>query len=73
MAAPAVKLLTVAFPDTNALLVQWVVTMSSLFILPTLFMAGRLGRRFNRKSILIAGLLMYIVGCVGRHSCIRLT
>lgn len=42
IAAPAVKLLAVDFPDTIALLVQWVVTMSSLFILPTLFLAGRL-------------------------------
>lgn len=65
MAAPAVKLLAVAFPDTNALLVQWVVTLSSLFILPTLFMAGRLGRRFPRKHIIIAGLLLYIIGGVG--------
>ncbi|BFT70952.1 MFS transporter [Paenibacillus sp. P36] len=65
MAAPAVKPLAVAFPGTNALLVQWVVTISSLFILPTLFMAGNLGRRFSRKSILIAGLLMYIIGGVG--------
>jgi MFS family permease len=65
MAAPAVKLLTVAFPNTNALLVQWVVTVSSLFILPTLFMAGSLGRRFPRKYILLVGLLMYVIGGVG--------
>jgi MFS family permease len=65
MAAPAVKPLAAAFPGTNALLVQWVVTISSLFILPTLFMAGKLGRRFSRKNILIAGLLLYIIGGVG--------
>ncbi|MFC5451252.1 MFS transporter [Paenibacillus aestuarii] len=65
MAAPAVKLLAVAFPDTNALWVQWVVTLSSLFILPTLFIAGKLGRRFPRKHILIAGLLLYIIGGTG--------
>ncbi|MFH5181674.1 MFS transporter [Paenibacillus sp. TAB 01] len=65
IAAPAVKLLAVAFPDTDALLVQWVVTLSSLFILPSLFMAGYLSRRFPRKNILIAGLLLYLLGGVG--------
>ncbi|MBM7564874.1 MFS transporter [Paenibacillus sacheonensis] len=65
MAAPAVKPLAVAFPDTSALLVSWVVTLSSLFILPTLFIAGRLGRRFPRKNILLAGLLLYTFGGVG--------
>lgn len=65
LAAPAVKPLVVAFPGTNALFVQWIVTISSLFILPTLFMAGNLGRRFSRKNILITGLLMYIIGGVG--------
>jgi MFS family permease len=65
IAAPAVKLLAVAFPDTNALLIQWVVTLSSLFILPTLFMAGYLSKRFSRKNILIIGLLLYLVGGIG--------
>ncbi|CAI6087631.1 hypothetical protein COHCIP112018_05622 [Cohnella sp. JJ-181] len=65
MAAPALKPLAVAFPNTDALLVQWVVTISSLFILPTLFLSGTLGRRFNRKSILITGLVLYLIGGVG--------
>ncbi|MBA2937148.1 MFS transporter [Paenibacillus sp. CGMCC 1.16610] len=65
MAAPAVKPLAVAFPNTDALLVQWVVTLSSLFILPTLFLSGTLGRRFNRKTILITALILYLIGGVG--------
>lgn len=63
--APAVKLLAVAFPDTSTLLIQWVVTLSSIFILPTLFLVEPLSRRFNRKSILIAGLLLYLLGGIG--------
>jgi MFS family permease len=65
MAAPAVKPLAIAFPNTDALSVQWVVTLSSIFILPTLFLSGSLGRRFNRKSILITGLVLYLIGGVG--------
>ncbi|MDF2962293.1 MAG: hypothetical protein K0S39_4028 [Paenibacillus sp.] len=65
IAAPAVKLLVDAFPDTNALLIQWVVTLSSLFILPTLFMTGYLSKRFSRKNILIIGLLLYLAGGIG--------
>lgn len=63
--APAVKLLAVAYPDTSTLLIQWVVTLSSIFILPTLFLVEPLSRRFNRKSILITGLLLYLVGGIG--------
>ncbi|MGP0584834.1 MFS transporter [Paenibacillus timonensis] len=65
MAAPALKQLAVAFPNTDALLVQWVVTLSSLFILPTLFLSGILNRKFNRRSILITGLVLYLFGGVG--------
>lgn len=65
LAAPAIKLLKVDFPDSSALLIQWVVTLSSLFILPTLFMAGYLSRRFSRKNILIFGLVLYLIGGVG--------
>ncbi|WP_276355791.1 MFS transporter [Cohnella caldifontis] len=65
IAAPVVKLLAVAFPETDRLLIQWIVTISSLFILPTLFMASYLARNFPRKNILIVGLLLYIVGGIG--------
>ncbi|MCM3631207.1 MFS transporter [Paenibacillus glycanilyticus] len=65
MAAPALKPLAVAFPNIDALLIQWVVTLSSLFILPTLFLSGTLNRKFNRKSILIMGLILYLIGGVG--------
>ncbi|WP_187273827.1 MFS transporter [Paenibacillus sp. N3.4] len=65
IAAPAVKLLMVDFPDTSALLIQWVVTLSSLFILPTLFIAGYLSKKFSRKHILLVGLILYIIGGIG--------
>ncbi|UUZ83118.1 MFS transporter [Paenibacillus sp. P26] len=65
IAAPVVKLLAVAFPETDRSLIQWIVTISSLFILPTLFMASYLARNFPRKNILIVGLLLYIVGGIG--------
>jgi MFS family permease len=65
IAAPAVNLLAVAFPHINTLLIQWVVTLSSLFILPPLFMASHLARRFPRKHILIVGLLLYLIGGIG--------
>ncbi|WP_197286112.1 MFS transporter [Paenibacillus sp. FJAT-27812] len=65
IAAPAVNLLAVTFPHVNTLLIQWVVTLSSLFILPSLFMASYLARRFPRKHILIVGLLLYLIGGIG--------
>ncbi|MEK8127940.1 MFS transporter [Paenibacillus filicis] len=65
MAAPALKLLAVAYPTVSPLLIQWVVTLSSLFILPTLFLSGPLGKRFPRKNILITGLLLYLIGGIG--------
>ncbi|WP_219835682.1 MFS transporter [Paenibacillus sp. R14(2021)] len=65
LAAPAIKLLKVDFPDTSSLLIQWVVTLSSLFILPTLLMASTLAKKFSRKSILIFGLVFYVIGGIG--------
>ncbi|WP_310187788.1 MFS transporter [Bacillus sp. 3255] len=65
LAAPAIKLLKLDFPDTSSLLIQWVVTLSSLFILPTLLFASTLAKKFSRKSILIVGLMLYIIGGIG--------
>ncbi|WP_314591780.1 MFS transporter [Paenibacillus terrigena] len=62
LAAPAIKLLKVDFPDTSSLLIQWVVTLSSLFIMPTLLFASTLAKKISRKSILIVGLVLYIIG-----------
>lgn len=65
LAAPAVKLLQADFPHVSGLLLQWVVTLSSLFILPTLFLAGYLSKRISKKSILILGLVIYLIGGIG--------
>lgn len=65
LAAPAIKLLKVDFPETSSLLIQWVVTLSSLFILPTLLLASTFAKKFSRKSILIVGLIFYVLGGVG--------
>ncbi|WP_317981404.1 MFS transporter [Paenibacillus glycanilyticus] len=65
LAAPAIKLLKADFPDTSSLLIQLVVTLSSLFILPTLLLASTLAKKFSRKSILIFGLVLYLIGGIG--------
>ncbi|RED37394.1 MFS transporter [Paenibacillus sp. VMFN-D1] len=65
LAAPALKSLKADFPDTSALLIQWVVTLSSLFILPTLLFASTLAKKFSRKSILVVGLAAYVIGGIG--------
>jgi MFS family permease len=65
LAAPAVKLLKIDFPSTDALFLQWVVTLSSFFILPTLFMVSYLSRKFSRKFIILTGLVLYLIGGVG--------
>jgi MFS family permease len=65
IATPAIRLLAVDFPHTSALLLQWIITISSLFILPTLFSVTYLSKRFSRKSIVLVGLLLYLIGGVG--------
>ncbi|MFD2613374.1 MFS transporter [Paenibacillus gansuensis] len=64
LAAPAVKLLVVEFPDTSLTLIQLIVTLSSLFILPTLTIVGFLSKRFAKKDLLITGLVLYLIGGV---------
>lgn len=65
LAAPAVKLLADEFSDSSQVLIQLIVTFSSVFILPTLLLVSMLSRRFPKKAILIAGLVLYVIGGVG--------
>ncbi|WP_317981142.1 MFS transporter [Paenibacillus glycanilyticus] len=64
LAAPAVKLLAVEFPDTSLTFIQLIVTLSSLFILPTLTIVGFLSKKFAKKDLLIFGLILYLIGGV---------
>ncbi|MCM3627070.1 MFS transporter [Paenibacillus glycanilyticus] len=65
LAAPAVKLLMLDFTEVNTVLIQLVVTFASFFILPSLLIGNLLSRWLSKKTLLVIGLLLYVIGGVG--------
>jgi len=65
LAAPAIKLLALDFPDSSPVLIQLIVTFSSFFVVPSLLAVGTLSEKFSKKSILVFGLILYLIGGVG--------
>ncbi|MFF2911617.1 MFS transporter [Paenibacillus sp. NPDC057934] len=65
LAAPAVKLLMMDFPDASSTLVQSIVTFPSFFIIPALLIVSLLSRFLSKKVILVIGLILYTIGGVG--------
>lgn len=65
LAAPAVKLLMLDFTAVNPVLIQLVVTFASFFILPSLLVGSLLANRLSKKTLLVIGLILYVIGGVG--------
>ncbi|WP_219838542.1 MFS transporter [Paenibacillus sp. R14(2021)] len=65
LAAPAVKLLMLDFTEANTVLIQLVVTFASFFILPSLLIGNLLSRWLSKKTLLVIGLILYVIGGVG--------
>ncbi|GIP26146.1 permease [Paenibacillus sp. J23TS9] len=65
LAAPAIKLIGVDFPDASPVLVQLIVTFASFFVVPALLSVRFISTYFSKKTILLFGLLLYIIGGVG--------
>lgn len=63
--SPALGEISAAFPDAPATLIQLVATLPSLVIIAASLAAGLLARRFSKRSLLFAGLLIYAVGGMG--------
>jgi len=63
--APALGNISDTFDDSTELLIKMVLTISSLMIIPSSIISGKLIEKVKKRSLLIAGISIYIVGGIG--------
>ena len=62
--APALGVIKDAFPNASQLQIQLIISMPALFIFLTNLFFSRLSARFGSKTLVLAGLTLYVVGGV---------
>lgn len=63
--APALGNISDTFGDSTELLIKMVLTISSLMIIPSSIISGKLVGKVNKRSLLITGISIYIIGGIG--------
>lgn len=63
--APAMGDIVRYFPDVHPIYLQMIITLPSLMVIPCTVFSHRLCRRFGKRRVLVAGLLLYFVGGCG--------
>lgn len=63
--SPALGLIAKAFPEADSVLIKLILTAPSLMIIPFSFLASFLTSKITKRSILMIGLLIYLIGGVG--------
>jgi MFS family permease len=63
--APGLAKIATAFPETNQTVIKLIITLPAVFIIIFSLVSGRLSTRLRKRSILIVGLSIYIVGGIG--------
>ena len=63
--APAIAQIASAFPAVSQTAIKYVLTLPAVFIIPFSLISGRLSSRMSKRSILVAGLLLYLIGGLG--------
>ncbi len=57
--APALGAMQVHFADVDPLLIRLIISISSLFMIPSALLSNSLAQRFGSKNILLSGLLLF--------------
>jgi len=63
--SPALGLIAKAFPDASPTLIKLVLTAPSLMIIPFSFLSSYLTSKFTKRSIIMVGLFIYLLGGIG--------
>ncbi|ESU31913.1 hypothetical protein G3A_13950 [Bacillus sp. 17376] len=63
--APAVGSIAVAFPDASGFEINLLTSLHAAFMIPFAFVSGYLCRYFSKKTVLILGLVLYLVAGLG--------
>lgn len=63
--APGLGEIAKAFPDASQTMIKLILSLPPLFIIPFSILSGILSSCMNKKKLLIAGLIVYIIGGAG--------
>ncbi len=59
LVTPALAALQLDFPNVDPLYIRFIITVSSLFILPSALLANTFAKRFGNKTVLLSGVLLF--------------
>ena len=63
--SPALGLIAQAFPDASPTIIKLVLTAPSLMIIPFSFLSSYLTTKLTKRTIIMFGLVIYIIGGIG--------
>ncbi len=63
--SPALAGIKTAFPMYSDATIQLVLTIPPLFIIPSCFLCNFLARKWGKKTVLIFGVILYLIGGIG--------
>lgn len=63
--SPALGLIAQAFPDASPTIIKLVLTAPSLMIIPFSFLSSYLTTKLTKRTIIMLGLVIYIIGGIG--------
>src|SRR5690625_738078 len=63
--SPALGLIAKAFPDANPTMIKLILTAPSLMIIPFSFLSSYLTSKLTKRTIIMLGLIIYLIGGVG--------
>ncbi|GAE31055.1 MFS transporter [Halalkalibacter hemicellulosilyticus] len=63
--SPALGDIALAFPNSNETTIKLILTLPSVMIIPFIFVSSYLTRQFSKKSILLVGMVFYLIGGLG--------
>ncbi|MCY6484622.1 MFS transporter [Clostridium aestuarii] len=63
--SPALGSISETFNDVNELLIKMILTLSSMLIIPASIISGKLAMKVKKRSLLITGMCIYLIGGVG--------
>ncbi len=63
--SPALGLIAQAFPDASPTMIKLILTAPSIIIIPFSFLSSYLTAKITKRTIVLIGLLIYLVGGIG--------
>ncbi|MCY6370928.1 MFS transporter [Clostridium ganghwense] len=63
--SPALGSISENFENVNILLIKMILTLPSILIMPSSIISGKLSMKIKKRSLLITGLFIYLIGGIG--------